>query len=68
MAYIFATSSKPNLSCHESEKYFLDPAEKRRVLFPSLDDTGTLSLTVVVPAYNEEERCKWVGVQFTLGP
>jgi dolichyl-phosphate beta-glucosyltransferase len=57
--YIICTSAEPDLGCHEPEKYFLDPQSKRKVVFPSLADDASVDLTVVVPAYNEEERCKY---------
>ena len=57
MIYIYCTSSEPNLSCHDSEKYYFDPMLKIKVPFPSLFEEASIDLTVVVPAYNEEERC-----------
>jgi len=55
--YIYCTSSEPNLSCHDSEKYYLDATVNSKVPFPSLSEEASIDLTVVVPAYNEEERC-----------
>lgn len=60
MAYIYWSRTEPDISCHESEKYFLDVKSKRQLPFPSLDDSASLDLTVVVPSYNEQERCKWL--------
>lgn len=57
MIYIFCTSSEPNLDHHDSEKYYLDPVMSSKVPFPSLSEESTVDLTVVVPAYNEKERC-----------
>jgi len=54
---MYCTRSEPNLSHHDSEKYYLDPTLKSKVPFPSLSEEASVDLTVVVPAYNEEERC-----------
>ena len=57
---IHVTSKPPNLSCHESEKYFLDPNNgHEKVPFPSIEDPSSVDLTVIVPAYNEEDRCMY---------
>jgi len=57
VVYIYCTSSEPNLSHHDSEKYYLDPTVNSKVPFPSLSEEASIDLTVVVPAYNEEKRC-----------
>ena len=57
VVYIYCTSSEPNLSHHDSEKYYLDPTVNSKVPFPSLSEEASVDLTVVVPAYNEEKRC-----------
>lgn len=54
----------PNLHRYESEKYYYDPHSKSKTLFPSISDAGTISLSVVIPAYNEENRSKWTLVVF----
>ncbi len=36
----------------------MDPITKKQYAFPSLDDNGLVNLSVIVPAYFEEERCK----------
>ena len=56
VAAIFATSeSTPKIHVYDSEKTF--PASGGvREPFPSLDDEPSCDLTVVVPAYNEEQR------------
>lgn len=46
-----------DLSRHEKEKYFRT-AQGKKESFPSLFDPHSLELSVVVPSYNEEERCK----------
>jgi len=53
------THFKPNISRSDSEKYYLDPCKAQlKKPFPSLNDAATIVLTIVVPAYNEENRCK----------
>jgi len=47
---------KPNLSRSDQEKVFCDPKKKTEIPFPSLTDPPSIDLSVVVPAYNEEER------------
>ena len=56
MIYLYMTSSEPDISCHESENYFVDPSTGERVKFACIDDEASVDLTVVVPAYNEQER------------
>lgn len=43
---------------YEEEKFFLDVSfdPPKKTLFPSLKDDSSLSLSVIVPAYNEENR------------
>ena len=56
------TSGPPTLHRHDSEKYFTDPSIKKgdkKVKFPSIHDEGSIDLSVIVPAYNEEDRCKF---------
>ena len=53
---LIMTSTHPNLSREESEKYFKTSAGNLQA-FPSIFDAPTLKLSVIVPAYNEEERC-----------
>ncbi|XP_062585851.1 dolichyl-phosphate beta-glucosyltransferase-like [Saccostrea cucullata] len=54
---IVAMSTKPypELGRYESEKYFMNEKQEK-CLFPSINDPATLELSVIVPAYNEEER------------
>ena len=55
VAFIYATSDTfPKIKVFESEKTFLSNDTKQA--FPSLDDEATLDISIVVPAYNEEER------------
>ena len=53
------TSFLPNLTRHESEKYYTDPKHGGNKLpFPSIQDQPSLELSVIIPAYNEQDRCK----------
>lgn len=55
--YLLLTSSRePNLSRSKNERTFVDPSSKERQEFPSLEDNGSLSLSVIVPSYKEETR------------
>ncbi|KAJ7997476.1 hypothetical protein DPEC_G00229410 [Dallia pectoralis] len=49
------TAGMVDLNRHEKEKLFLTAAGEKKP-FPSLHDPGSLDLSVVVPAYNEELR------------
>lgn len=56
----------PHLHQHEEEKFFLNARGQKETL-PSIWDSPTKRLSVVVPSYNEEKRCKpdfifWVRV------
>jgi hypothetical protein len=42
----------------ENEKYFQDPKTKTRKQFPSLKDSPSKYLSVIIPAYKEVDRCK----------
>ncbi|KAK8401646.1 hypothetical protein O3P69_001043 [Scylla paramamosain] len=46
----------PSIASHESEDFFSDPSSGKKLPFPSITDKPSISLTVVVPAYNEEKR------------
>ena len=51
------TDPNPDLHRHESEKFFTDPKKKdSKLRFPSISDPPSIDLSVIVPAYNEEER------------
>jgi len=47
---------KPDLSRSEGEKTFLDTKTGTSLPFPSLSDPPGIDLSIIVPAYNEEER------------
>lgn len=50
----------PTIKVYESEKQYEDPGIGEKFDFPSIKDPPTRSLSVVVPAYNEEARCKYM--------
>lgn len=61
MIGIYLTSKPyPNLGRYESEKFFEDPGKNEKFKFPSIHDPPSMDLSVIVPAYFEEERCKFL--------
>ena len=49
----------PKIERFESEKYYKDPNKNNATYpFPFMEEEGSLELSLIVPAYNEEERCK----------
>lgn len=56
MAFLTATEMPP-LHRHEAEKFFLNARGQKETL-PSIRDAPAKQLSVVVPSYNEEKRCK----------
>ncbi|XP_055917400.1 dolichyl-phosphate beta-glucosyltransferase [Eupeodes corollae] len=50
------TSPFPIIKRHKEEKYFVDPNSIKKVDFPSIDDEPSVDLSVVIPAYEEENR------------
>lgn len=52
------TSPYPKIIRHKKEEYYQDPSDKSEHAFPSLHDAPTINLSVIVPAYNEEDRCE----------
>ena len=64
LQYLLLTSSRePNLSRSQNERTFVNPSSKEREEFPSLEDNAALSLSVIVPSYKEETRCKTVYIK-----
>jgi dolichyl-phosphate beta-glucosyltransferase len=55
---LITTQRKPNLWRHESEQWFPTSTDDGKELFPSVDDPASVYLSLVVPAYNEKERCQ----------
>lgn len=52
------TERDPDLKRDPSEKVFLDPQTQKTHPFPSIDDLPSVYMTLVVPAYKEQDRCK----------
>uniref|UniRef100_A0A0A1XHC4 Dolichyl-phosphate beta-glucosyltransferase n=1 Tax=Zeugodacus cucurbitae TaxID=28588 RepID=A0A0A1XHC4_ZEUCU len=50
------TNPFPVIKRRKEEKHFLDPIRIQNVDFPSVEDAPTVDLSVIVPAYNEEQR------------
>ncbi|KAF4531560.1 hypothetical protein B566_EDAN013563 [Ephemera danica] len=50
------SSPYPDIHRSEKEKFFYDPLDDRRMKLPYLDKKPSVKLSVVVPAYDEEER------------
>lgn len=54
--YLTTKDAIPVILRYASEKAFIDPIQEKKLNFPFIESVGTLSLSVVVPAYNEEQR------------
>ncbi|XP_026468576.1 dolichyl-phosphate beta-glucosyltransferase [Ctenocephalides felis] len=50
------TTPYPIINRSENEKYYLDPKSNKKHTFPTLSDLPTVKLSVVIPAYNEQDR------------
>lgn len=48
----------PIIRRHDEEKIFIDPVTGQKEKFPTIEDEPTVDLSVIVPAYDEEKRCK----------
>lgn len=59
MCVLLVATTKPYPNVHRSkrEKYFQDPITGKQIEFPSITDKFSLNLSIIIPAYNEEERC-----------
>lgn len=56
LLYITTNDAVPIIKRYHNEKSFISPKTNDRVNFPFNQESGTISLSVIVPAYNEEER------------
>jgi len=52
------TSPYPTLTRSRKEEMYWDPKEKKFRRFPTIEEGASIHLSVVVPAYEEEGRCK----------
>lgn len=58
--FLWATTSRdPDLRRSQSEQTFLDPKDGKRKPFPKISDPPSLYLSLVVPAYKEQNRCEY---------
>ncbi|XP_072378817.1 dolichyl-phosphate beta-glucosyltransferase [Diabrotica undecimpunctata] len=53
---VATSSTYPIVIRNENEKYFIDGVTGKQVPFPSINEKSSIHLSVIVPAYNEEER------------
>lgn len=64
---IYATTKPyPIVERYKEEETFRDPVTKKRLKFPNINGHHEVCLSVVVPAYNEEERCKFPTEAITI--
>lgn len=54
------TTPLPKIVRYEDEKYYSDPVSKTKQPFPSINDSPRIALSVIVPAYEEEQRCEFI--------
>jgi len=54
---VVTTERAPPNHRFESEETYVDPATGQRRPLGDISDIHSVELSVVVPAYNEEERC-----------
>ncbi|XP_071127375.1 dolichyl-phosphate beta-glucosyltransferase-like [Mytilus edulis] len=53
---LVTSEAYPNLGRFDSEKVFTDPKKDGKEEFPSIHDPPSVDLSVIVPAYNEQDR------------
>lgn len=54
------TNPYPVVERFQEETTYSDPKSKSKKKFPNIAEPHSVHLSVVVPAYNEEERCKFL--------
>lgn len=54
------TTPFPQIIRYEDEKYFMDPVTKTKQPFPSINESPKIALSVIVPAFDEEQRCRLI--------
>lgn len=57
---IKTTKPYPKVERDEQEKSFLNTNEGVRIAFPSIDEPFSVLLSVIVPAFDEEVRRKFI--------
>lgn len=50
------TTPYPVIKRSKEEEYYLDPNTVKTCDFPLMDEEPTIHLSVIIPAYNEEQR------------
>ena len=53
----------PIIVRYESEKTFIDVTTDKSQEFPFLEEEPNVILSVIVPAYNEQDRCKCLFIE-----
>lgn len=56
---IAASQQYPVVTRSKKEKFFLNPKTGKLEEFPNISEKCSVNLSVIVPAYNEEIRCKF---------
>ncbi|XP_065669959.1 dolichyl-phosphate beta-glucosyltransferase isoform X2 [Hydra vulgaris] len=56
LLYVTTNDAIPIVNVFESEQTFVDPKKKDLEEFPFNQQLGTVSISVIIPAYNEESR------------
>lgn len=52
----FSTTPFPDITRDNKEKYFKNSGNGQSQEFPSIDDEPSVELSVVIPAFDEEQR------------
>ncbi|KAK9509691.1 hypothetical protein O3M35_006950 [Rhynocoris fuscipes] len=55
---LYNNSSYPVIKRSDKEKHFYDAKTKESIAFPSLSDGWSVNLSVIIPAFDEENRLK----------
>lgn len=61
--FVYATTNDTfaEVERFPDEKYFIDPSKQdTKIPFPYLEPESSIELSIIVPSYNEEERCKYI--------
>lgn len=52
------TTPLPQIIRYAEEQFYFDPVSKTKQPFPSINESPSIALSVIVPAYEEEQRCE----------